>query len=164
MKIPKPILKKPSLHFLNVLIPNTKRGIIIFIIFLSLVILGGLLLANYLSSDKKQERDISQKIETLNEENSSCEQVIDDIGNYSTDNTDKEEDKKVLLEKQMLCFGDARQYDKAISVGEELKEFYNSRSDSDNTRRIEMQIQGLKEVKKYHEEEAKFIENGNEEQ
>jgi hypothetical protein len=164
MKIPKPRLQKSSSNFVSVLASSTKSRALLLIVLLILVIGGGLIIANYLgSSDKKQEQEISQKLENLNnKEDLTCDDIIKEIGSYSPESTGNEEDKRALLERQMVCFTGQQQYDKAIFAAETLQDFYNARSDSSNADRIEQEIQDLKSLKVYKDQEAANVESGNE--
>lgn len=153
MKISKPSLKKPSSNFLRKLAPYSKKKIIFIAVGLVIIFMAGFGLVNYFGPNKKQEREIAQKLEVLAKEGAMCEKVVQEIGSYTTKNTDNREDQVVLLEKQMLCFANELQFDKALKSAEELKDIYTQNSDTSNIERIARQIEGIKESQSYQNNE-----------
>lgn len=104
---------------------------------------------------KERDKQITQKIKSVDNPNASCKDVVAAIGGINPSDTNKQETQMELLEKQMLCFADQFQYDRAIDAGEKLKTLYASKSDNQNVERVEARISDFKETKSHAEERAR---------
>jgi arginyl-tRNA synthetase len=135
--------------------PQLKHKYIKLIIILVVVmtfILAVFMFWSWSNPREEKDREVVQKMEALDANaNSTCRDVIDSLGSVSTNDLDASDTKIKLLERQMSCFADKEEYDKAISVGEELKELYIVQSDPGNEGIIERRIEDLKATKVYLE-------------
>jgi hypothetical protein len=131
---------------------SSKKVFLPFILCILVIICGYFF---YYTNNRSRNDSITTKLGRLNKDGVTCEDVIREIGSTSDTDLKKFEDKKVLLERQMLCFTDDQQYDHAIMVANKLKILYSSSSDSKNLQRIERKIKDIEATKQEVKNEEK---------
>lgn len=114
------------------------------------------------SNQRNQHKDstgvVKAKTKQLDQkQNTTCQQVVSELGNISSDSVREYKTKQNLLERQVDCFADQLQYDKAIPAAEKLKALYLSRgsSEAQNVTRIETVIKEMKLSQQQHQEAEK---------
>lgn len=119
-----------------------------------LLIFGALLLAvvaviliTFLMRSINPSHKITNKIADLSKSTITCKQVLAEIGgttDYARYNVGA---RKKLLEKQVFCFSDQLQFDKAIASAQKLRAIYASENDSKNQQRMDATIQTMQNTK-----------------
>lgn len=99
------------------------------------------LMFQYLHSPNKQ---VSRQVAKLDKPNISCEQIRSQLGNDTQYSQYSLETQKKLLEKQMICFSDNFDYDRAIPAAQKLEAIYAAEHDETHKAQIEMTIQAMK--------------------
>lgn len=139
---------------LSRLMPKTrtqKRIVIIGLVVLLLVITA--LIFQHLNSPNHK---VTRQVAKLDKPNTSCEQIRSQLGNDTQYSQYSVETQKRLLEKQMICFSDNFDYDRAIPAAQKLEAIYTAEHDETHKAQIEMTIQAMKTT----QQERKAI-NGN---
>jgi hypothetical protein len=129
----------------------SKRNREVFLVVIGLLLCAALVgLFLYNKNTDRQQREKVEKINSLNNESVSCDQVVSEIGNESPDGYDSST-KKMLLTQQMACYSKLENNDKALAAGEKLKALYASERDDYKVRMIELTMENIKSSSKAEE-------------
>jgi len=137
-------LKKPERRFSSQIAWTKQKRLHVYggVLLLVTIVLIGLIAAQKATASHK----IVQEIDDISKPNLTCKQVLTQIGgiaDYSKYNTAA---KKKLLEKQMFCFSDQLQFDKAIASAKKLETIYASEKDTVNLKRIKTSITNMQQT------------------
>ncbi len=116
---------------------------------------GALTIYHFESNEAKVDR----KLSSVRKPNTTCGQVIKDIGDVDTDTVTSVKQKVEILESQQACFADQLMFDKAIAAAETLKQVYSSQNDSQNAVRMTNRISDLQAAKTEFSNQAKVNNN-----
>lgn len=135
-------------------IPGKKKIIIVIALGLTIIVIFLIVAQFSQNDDKKLNEEVVQKIDNLKQnENVTCQNVIDELGGAETDKLEIE-NRKTVLESQMSCFASERQFDQAIAAAEQLKELYSAESNSAEVERIDSAIKDMQATKQKEEAET----------
>ncbi len=98
---------------------------------------------------------VNSKLTAVSKPNTTCGQVIKDIGGVDTSSVTNVKQKEELLERQQICYADQLDFDKAITAASALKQVYIGQNDSQNTERMTKRINDLYAAKTEFSNKAK---------
>lgn len=127
---------------LSRLMPKTKAQKLV-LLCIAAVILAGIVVLTVLLS-RSPEHQVKRKLTKLDKTNVPCQQIRDQLGKDTDYSKYSIDTQKKLLEKQMICFSDSFQYDKAIPAAQKLEDIYASEHDEIHRAQVESTIQMMK--------------------
>lgn len=135
-------------------LPAKKKIIIVVALVLTIIVIFLVVTQFSQNDDKKLNEEVVQKIDNLRQDdNVTCQNVIDELGGAETDKLEIE-NRKTVLESQMSCFASERQFDRAIAAAEQLKELYSAESNTAEVERMDSAIKDMQATKQKDEAEA----------
>jgi hypothetical protein len=130
---------------------NNKLAVLLIIILLFAGVAGTIFIHS--ASQDKNAR-IERRIKKLeSKKDLTCDDVVKSLGSLSANDAKEYDTKIMLLKRQLMCFANSEQFDKAISAGEKLKVLYESQSDTEGINSVNMQIKDIKDTKAQVEKE-----------
>ncbi len=153
-------LPKIDLSVLKKLLPASPHVRKVFVrvssIVLVVILAGGAFLIFRPTPPEKKNQQINQKLQALdNNKNTSCKDIVDQVGNTPVEDANTYEAQTALLEKQAQCYADQLQLDRAIAASEKLKALYDGKQDAGKAKLVQTRIDNYKGLKANMEESAK---------
>lgn len=136
-------MRKPNINS-SLIVAKLKNKKVIFVIFLVLTAVILLMVWKIYSSPNSQ---ATRKLDKIDYQDVSCEKVRNEVGGLKVDNRYSIDIQKKILEKQLTCFSDDLQFDKAIASAEQLKVVYSKNHEVNKSLEIDAKIKAMQALR-----------------